>query len=649
MIYLKKLLLTFCACSVTLFLVAQNTLRGKVIDSTNGEPLIGASVLVDGTTEGTVTDFDGNFEFKTESPFPVTVMISYVGYEELPLTINDENAVKINLEEIGFTTETVEVTGQRISEKQKSAPLTVESLDVLAIKETPADNFYDGLGALKGVDLTAASLGFKVINTRGFNSTSPVRSLQIIDGVDNQAPGLNFSLGNFLGSSELDVLRVDIIQGAASAFYGPSAFNGVISMETKNPFYSKGLGAFVKAGERNMVNGALRWADAFNNKDGHPFMAYKMNFSYLRADDWEAKNYDAVDDTDSPTGNPGGWDRVNSYGDEYFSLGDFSDTLNVRTDRAGLGIFHRQGYNEIDVVDYDTRNIKANLAVHFRTNPSKDFESPELILSSSFGTGTTVYQGDNRFSLRNILFFQNRLEFRKKDKYFIRAYATHEDAGDSYDPYFTALELLNRAKTNENWYQDYTEYWRNNIYGQMLEGGIPKPETAPPPIFVTFDEEGAFQWLADNQIELTQWHAEAAAVANQEDPLVPDDTDFFVPGSDRFKSAFDSLISLKNTEGGTRFYDKSALYHVHGEYNFETPFMDNIKVGANYRLYNPKSEGTVFKDTADVTISNSEVGFYLGLQKDFTRKFKLTGTVRLDKNENFDLLVTPAASLVYSP
>jgi len=70
-------------------------------------------------------------------------------------------------------------------------------MDAIAIKTTPAANFYEGLAHLKGVDITSASIGFKIINTRGFNSTSPVRSLQLIDGVDNQSPGLNFSLGNF--------------------------------------------------------------------------------------------------------------------------------------------------------------------------------------------------------------------------------------------------------------------------------------------------------------------------------------------------------------------------------------------------------------------------------------------------------------------
>ncbi|MBK7635046.1 MAG: TonB-dependent receptor plug domain-containing protein [Saprospiraceae bacterium] len=143
----------------------------------------------------------------------------------------------------------VEIKGQRIDEKQKAAPLTIESLDAIAIKQTASTDFYNGLGSLKGVDLTTASLGFTVINTRGFNSTSPVRSLQTIDGVDNQSPGLNFSLGNFLGSSELDIQKVDLIVGASSAFYGPNAFNGVIAMETKNPFFSKGLSASVKVGE----------------------------------------------------------------------------------------------------------------------------------------------------------------------------------------------------------------------------------------------------------------------------------------------------------------------------------------------------------------------------------------------------------------
>ena len=110
-------------------------------------------------------------------------------------------------------------------------------MDINDIKQTSATNFYEGLSHMKGVDMTSASLGFRVINTRGFNSTSPVRSLQIIDGVDNASPGLNFALGNFLGASELDLMKVEIISGASSAFYGPTHLMELLVWRLKIHFY----------------------------------------------------------------------------------------------------------------------------------------------------------------------------------------------------------------------------------------------------------------------------------------------------------------------------------------------------------------------------------------------------------------------------
>ncbi len=626
-------------------------LRGTILDAGNGEPLINASVVLQGTTIGTTTDFDGQFELEIDQPLPVTLVISYIGYSEATYEVTDPSKrIKIDLDEESIVTEMVEVRGQRISEKQKSAPLTIESMDVLAIKQTASDNFYDGLGTLKGVDLTAASLGFKIINTRGFNSTSPVRSLQLIDGVDNQSPGLNFSLGNFVGSPELDVLKVDLIQGASSAFYGPNAFNGVISMETKNPFLQKGLSVQVKGGERNLLETALRWADAVRNKNGNEFFAYKLNFSFLRADDWEAENYDPIYEAENDATNPGRYDAVNIYGDEYFPGFDFSGS-NILS-YPGLGTFYRTGYREVEVVDYGTRNIKGNLALYFRTNPSKGLESPEFIIASSVGSGTTVYQGDNRFSLRNILFFQNRLELKKRDKWFIRAYATHEDAGDSYDPYLTSLKLQEAAKSNTRWGQDYVNFWLSDVRPRITnDEDWPKPEFVTDPEtgipILIFDTEAANQWLDDNQDSLFYWHSLAEAHSNLKSNN--NNQDFFEPGTERFQERFNELVTKKRTEGGTLFFDKSALYHVQGEYIFNPSFTDEITVGGNARLYTPLSEGTVFSDTTE-RITNFEFGFYGGIKKSFfTNKLRAQATVRVDKNQNYDWLVSPAASLVYNP
>jgi len=645
----KKLYIFFIFISCIFTSLSAQQIKGTVKASLNDEPLIGASVFVLGTNTGGLTDYDGNFSFIYPGSFPVIIEITYIGYFSKEITLNGPTSnLEIILEEENITLEDVIIKGQRISDKQKKAPLTVESLDLLAIKEAASDNFYDGLGALKGVDLTAASLGFKIINTRGFNSTSPVRSLQIIDGVDNQAPGLNFSLGNFLGSSELDVLKVDIIAGASSAFYGPNAFNGVISMETKDPFFQRGLSVMSKMGERSLFETAIRWADTRKNKNGKEYFGYKFNMSYMQAYDWEADNFDPVFDTQTAATNPGRYDAVNIYGDEYLPSLDFSNT--APWNYPGLGAAHRTGYREVDLVDYDTRNIKANAAFHLRTRPDQGMFSPELIYASSFGNGTTVYQGDNRFSLRNILFFQNRLEFKKRNKYFVRAYATHENAGDSYDPYFTALRLQEEAKDNVLWSQDYAGFWRNNYRQRAINLGYPQLVFDPEIGGFTFDRNAASDWINNFQDTLFNWHQAAERFANQANILNPSTQPFFEPGTQRFRDMFNEITSAKSNdeERGTRFFDRSALYHVHGEYKFEPTFVDEWVVGGNARLYRPNSDGTIFFDTAGIVISNFEYGLYTGLTKMFfNERLTASATFRTDKNENFDRVYTPAASLVY--
>ncbi|WP_104421165.1 TonB-dependent receptor domain-containing protein [Neolewinella xylanilytica] len=645
---------TICFLAVCLLLcgrlAAQVTLEGSILDANNGDPLIGASVLVKNTTTGTVTDLDGNWEL-TVSGLPAILQFSYLGYAPTEVEVTDaDQELTIRLGDDAVTTEVVEVRGRRISEKQQQAALTVETLDAIAIKETAAANFYDGLGSLKDVDLTAASLGFKIVNTRGFNSTNPVRSLQIIDGVDNQSPGLNFSLGNFLGASELDVNRVNLVVGASSAFYGPNAFNGVIAIETKDPFLQQGLSAQIKVAERNLIEGGVRWAQAINNEEGQPWFAYKLNLFGFRADDWVADNYDAVYDSPASADNPGGYDAVNVYGDEYASALDFQ-----RSSIPGIGIVHRRGYKEIDLVDYDSENLKAGAAFHFRLNPRKTLESSELILASNYSTGTTVYQGDNRFSLRGIQFFQHRIELRNRDDFFIRAYVTHEDAGESYDPYFTALRLQNRAAPLEQWQSPYINYWQGSVQSRFTGR-----DDYPRSIDYIGDPDGLRsarnQFFSQEEIQqiLVEGHDEAQAFANTGDPFF-NTQDFYEPGSERFEQAFDDITGRLPTDGGTRFFDKSALYHAHGEKQWQSVLPESsqnelsLTVGANGRRYTPNSRGSILLDTMGRKITNWEVGAYGGGTFTLNSRYRLSASLRADKNENFDLLFSPAASAVYTP
>ena len=648
-------LLPFILLLFTFSAIAQIQIKGKIIDGLSNETLIGATVIIKESGKGTSTNFDGEYSIIYKGKLPTILSISYLGYKSLEIEVNSQNPKAIKLFADSKNLKEVKVVDSRITQKQKEAALTVESLDMIAIKETPSANFYDGLGALKGVDITAASLGFKVINTRGFNSTSPVRSLQIIDGVDNQSPGLNFSLGNFLGSSELDIQRVEIIQGASSAYYGPNAFNGVISMETRNPFMQPGLSIQYKFGSRNLFENSVRLAEKFQNSKGEDIFAFKINVSYMQAHDWEADNMAAVDGTTS-SDNPGGYDAINRYGDEDTdgNLNDVRDNFNLNYfTHPGLGKFHRTGYMEKDIVDYNTKNFKAQSSLHFMLTPKT-----ELIYALNYSTGTTVYQGDNRFSLKNIQFWQNKLELRQKDKFFIRAYRTEEDAGDSYDAVFTALKLQEYNQVdNQEWYTAYKNNWKDNFswddvnfeYLMQLDS-------------MDFNTGSFYYSYLINETAYTQneFTNICDSVLNANTDLiianhgtVRDLTDLetnrLVPGTEEFKAALEDITSkTAYLHGGTGFYDKSALNHIHSEYQFNPDFA-TIKIGANFRQYTPDTKGSLFMDTATM-ITNKEAGFYTGIETNLFGEFlKMNSTFRADKNENFDLNFSPAMSLVLKP
>jgi iron complex outermembrane receptor protein len=625
-------------------LTAKSQITGNVYDDEN-VPLFGAYVTIPVEPgNGVITGEDGSFTI-TPKAYPVKVRIEYTGYQPKTLTLNAPiKNLNITLEPDAEQLSAAEVKAIRISEKERESPLTVESLGIESIAEAPAASFYESLGNLKGVDVTAASLGFRVVNTRGFNSTSPVRSLQLIDGVDNQSPGLNFSLGNFLGANDLDIKNVSIIAGASSAFYGPNAFNGVINMETKDPYQFPGLQAELKMGERQLGQFSMRLADYTTNDVGEKKFGYKVGFLYMQANDWEAENYNAITDSRVGMDNFGGYDAVNVYGDEVQTSGNDYSSAFDQFFSPGLGYIHRTGYREIDLVDYHTDNMKLNGSVFYRFT-----DSVQVSYGFNFSGGSTVYQGDNRYRLENIRFWQNRIELKKKDTYFLRFYSTNEDAGDSYDIVSTAF-LLNDASSPEGeWYKDYARNWR--LYGFQRQvtqlPGYPSYNSQEHGTLQEWADNVHVPFLLANSDSLMSWHARNRQLLDASASSTGLFPPRFEPGTPEFDDKFNSITSRLFTDTGTRFYDRSALYHVQGEHIF-TPEFGKITVGGNGRLYRPESRGTILEDTGDVVIRNHEFGFYGGIEKRFfLDRLIVNATVRVDKNQNFDYLMSPAASLVY--
>jgi outer membrane receptor protein involved in Fe transport len=277
-IYLFVLSLFFC--SVTF---AQTTISGSVKDSKN-EPVPGANVKVVGESTGTVADSDGNFTLSTTKKPPFTIEVSSVGYESKKMSVTSSNqriSAVLNDEETKL--DEIVVSASRTPERVIESPVTIERMSLTQIKNTTAATYYDGLENLKEVHFNTSSLSFKSINTRGFSTVANTRFLQLVDGMDNSSPALNFVLGNLIGISEIDVANVELLPGASSALYGANAFNGIMFMNSKSPFTNQGLSFYFKYGQTSQEAAGVNDYYDFGIRAAHAFtdkFALKGNFAF---------------------------------------------------------------------------------------------------------------------------------------------------------------------------------------------------------------------------------------------------------------------------------------------------------------------------------------------------------------------------------
>ena len=603
---LKIFMMCFCVISY-----AQTTINGSVTDQ-NSQPLTGANVIVDGTSTGAMTDFDGNYSITVNAEGSVTVTASMMGFKSSSQSADSSSTLNFSLEDGTFLDEVV-VSASRTPQRIFESPVTIERFGVKEIANTASSDFYDGLENMKGVDINVNSLTFKAINTRGFATFANTRFVQLVDGMDNSAPALNFPLGNLLGMTETDVLSVELLPGASSALYGANAFNGILLMTSKSPFdhtglsgqYKQGITSQEAAGDNTYRDLSLRFAHKFSDK-----FAIKANFGYLLGTDWVA---DSQEDKFGRglTRADHDHDGINIYGDEVAT-----DLNGVAQSMASLGLIpagavalvpsqtvSRTGYREVDLTDHAAESKKADWGLYYRP-----FESNfEISYVGKWGTGQTVYQGTNRYGIENFTMSQHKLEV-KDDHFFVRAYVTEDNAGDSYDMNFTAINI------NRSWRDDTT--WFGTYVGGFLGATL----------------GGATEEMA---------HAIGRAGADQGRLL---------PGTPEFDAAFETVVNNPDLTTGAKFQDNSKVYHSDWNYSFadQIEFAD-IQVGGSFRQYSLNSSGTIYTDY-DGPIDYSETGIYTQVVKNFMDddRMTITAAARYDKNEFFDGQVTPRVSLSYT-
>lgn len=650
--------------SVTTYSQASVTITGTVRQAATKDLVPAVSVTIKGTSIGTFTDDRGNFKLSTAQAPPLVLVFSSIGYETQEVNVTGAGSpISVDLVAASTLGREVVISATRGAIRSLESPVSIERIGATEAHQVPAPSFYDAIANLKGVDMITSSLLFKTPGTRGFMGSGNTRMNQFVDGMDNQAPGLNFSVGNIVGLSELDIDNVELLPGASSALYGSGGMTGTLLMTTKDPFKYQGFSALYKQGVNHLgdaqmnaqpyYNVAARYAQAFNNK-----FAFRISGDYVKAKDWtgtDTRNFSPTtgnilsgrDHSGAPD-----YDGINVYGDEssYFNVKNIFtsqsqqygaaagqaaaaaqqaalagnaalaaqyqaqaqqyQTLAVQT--GGVAALtpassnvSRTGYAESALTDYNAYNFKVSGGLYYKVTPGTT-----VSLTGNFGQASTVYQGTDRYSLKNVKIGQYKAEISGRH-FYVRAYTTQENAGDSYDMVAVAT-LMNEfySPTATKWAPTYL-----NTYAAALGQAYAAGQTG-------------------QQLYLTASNAARAQA----------DAGRIQPGTDAFNSAFATLKTQAIPKGG-KFNDQTNLYAGEAMYNFgDIQRTVDVTVGASTREFVLNSHGTIFADTAG-RININESGAFAQLQRSFADDLlKLSLSGRYDKNSNFKGRFTPRAT-----
>ncbi|MFU8813662.1 MAG: TonB-dependent receptor domain-containing protein, partial [Balneolaceae bacterium] len=491
------------------------------------------------------------------------------------------------------------------------------------------------IGNLKGVDFSTQSLTFNSINMRGFGSNGNLRFVQLIDGIDNQAPGLNFPVGNVVGISDLDLESAELLPGVASALYGPNAINGILLMRSKSPFEFQGLSAQVKVGANHVDERDEdvsfyqeymgRYAKAINQD-----LAFKVTASYLRATDFVASDtrdtgpatFGAIERGATSRGDNRVYNGLNVYGQPLLTIGNIADgqiqagmqpnaspqqqataqqLMAIRSllPDGDAGAFTPNGFLENSFIDNTTESLKLGGALHYRLT-----DNFELLGQFNWGSGSTVYTANDRFILDDFSIWTAKVELRNQNL-MVRAYTTQENSGDTFAAN-TLASLINA-------------------------------QTFIPAYFQTFANartQGA-------TVDEAHTQARFAGIAAQPQP-----------GSAEFDQLAEQLRDLPISEGGALFLDRTSLWHAEVQYNLSEvidPSIAEVIVGGNVRRFALDSDGTLFAlDDQGNEFDLDEFGMYLQAGRSFADgRLRLQSSVRFDKHENFSGQVSPRFSAVF--
>jgi len=671
--------LSICLSTLIVFTAnAQNasSVSGTVKNASTTETIAAVSVTLKGNNSGTYTDDRGNFKLTVSQKTPYTLVFSSVGFTSKEVVVNgNTGSLSVSLTPSFVLGSDVVVSASRVSEKFLESPVTIERISSANIKSAPASGYYDILGTLKGVDVVAASILFRSVSTRGFNSSGNTRMNQLIDGMDNQLPGLNFSVSSVVGLTELDVDNIELLPGASSALYGSGGMNGTVLINSKNPFKYQGLSFQIKQG-MNHVDGyerpkapfkdyTVRWASAINNR-----FAYKISAQYTEAQDWLANN---TSNYSRLIGNGNGgviagtrltdpnYDGINLYGDE--------TTLNINTGliapvKAGIlaqlaGAYGSGASAALAQIQGASAvyNTLAKYGAFLAGSPATAGLVPyaPFLFGDAKGwykdmnvSRTGYAESDIIDPTAKNLKVTGSIHYKVNDK-TEASFSAYTGSGNTV---YTGSDryALHDFQLSQLKFEVKSKNWMVRAYKTIEDAGNSFNATIATRLFneawkpsATWYQQytGAYTQYRDAGLDYTAANNAARLIADANRPV----------GHIADNSLFQSLAATPISKGGGKFLDKSTLSVAEGTLNL-TEMLNLNKydidwlIGGTAKLYTLNSQGTLFADTTGRLYINETGAFSQISKKFFGDILKLSFSGRYDKNSNFAGKFTPRFSAV---
>ncbi len=276
---------------------AQTIVKGTILDK-SAEPLIGANIVIEGTTQGTVTDFNGEFSFQTSQSPPFNIEVSYTGFESqiINVTTSDE-MINIVLKEGGILLDQVVVSASRRREKIQEAPASISVITARNIEASAANSISPIRNLINqtGVQIQQQSAVRMNIEMRGQSVIFSTKIFPIKDYRSLLAPGLGQFDAHASGVTSIDLDRIEVVRGPGSALYGPGVTSGVVHFITKSAIDHTGTTVELLAGNLSTYGATIRHAKSNEAKT----FGYKVNVSYKKGNDF---TLDGSEGTVGPNG-----------------------------------------------------------------------------------------------------------------------------------------------------------------------------------------------------------------------------------------------------------------------------------------------------------------------------------------------------------